>query len=364
MLDNKQIIAIVVILLIGLSGLLWYSGVLEGIKVEQRGSGGNSGNISQILFQGDCTFLPYDRCFWNSYSYGDAYAYAKLGLSYSERRPKYCYVESFWRYYYLTEVTLDYSCVGDKFTYEIGASDWGTCNENGCPGTSASKTGTITLQLAPSTSVPSIYAYCFDYDSSGDDWSWCGANLYFEAKQAKQYYVLGCCYSSDCESGQICDKRGDWETWKCVQDPCAGITCPAKCIGSIRYHSGRCDGSCNCYWVIEECEYGCKDGKCIDPCVGITCSDKCEGNTRYYDGYCEGGDCVYKTQECNYKCSAGECISECASDEECKNKNFFTKDRCVDYKCEHFINWTLIIIVILILISIPGGIYLWKKIKK
>lgn len=202
---------------------------------------------------------------------------------------------------------VDVSHIGDKFYIAYKANDWpyvwlNGFEQSGYRGQGVQLTQDGRKYLNENGLVPKYVLCAMDYDEGIKLWTWAWKCAGYLGDYFDRYHVE--CYdNSDCSSGQICDKSGDWRTWSCKTDPCRYITCDDKCQNSVKYYNGYCkDGECN--YQTETCTYGCFGKLCAeDPCKGVVCDDKCENSVWYYDGYCVNGNCVYG--------SKGKIIGKC-----------------------------------------------------
>ena len=287
--------------------------------------------------------------------YGNAHAYVRISGTYpncdGNTHGSYCAG----RWY------TDVSHEGDKFwiAYKVpswepltGTDDWGPSGYKGPISLHSISDGRVYLD--ENGNVPKFVLCAWDYDYSGGDWAWvakCAGYIgagYLDGKKNVECYD-----NSDCSSGEICDKSGDWTTWKCVPDPCKYVTCEDKCQNSVRYYDGYCkDGEC--VYKTETCEFGCKGDFCAeDPCKGVECNDKCENSIWYHDGHCVNGRCVYDSKDtCKYGCQGepnpmlaiivgeGMCKSSpcegVTCDDYCSGTTLFYDGKCVNGKCTGF----------------------------
>jgi len=191
----------------------------------------------------------------NSERYGDAYAYVEVVGMYPEcegnAHGSYC--AGTWY--------ADVSHTGDKFYIAYKVSSWPSADDNGYSGQGVQLTQDGRKYLDESGNVPRYILCAWDYDSSPNgDWAWagrCGGYLgtgYLDGKKN-----VDCYDNSDCSSGQICDKSGDWETWECKVNLCEYVSCEDKCEYATRYYDGVCSEGV-CQYQTENCFYGC-DGK-------------------------------------------------------------------------------------------------------
>jgi len=281
--------------------------------------------------------------------YKDAYAYAKITGMYpaceGNQNGKYC--AGTWY--------VDVSHEGDKFFIAYKASDWFECtwkpNYEGYEGMQLIQDGR--KYLNENGLVPKYILCAWDYDyispSEYTGIAKCGGYLgdYFSR------YNVECSLNTDCDSGEICDKSGDWTTWRCKTDPCKYVTCADYCQNSIRYHSGYCSGG-ECNYQTETCTHGCSGEFCAeDPCMGVICDDKCENSIWFYDGHCVNGKCVYDSQDtCQYGCQnepslmlamvvgEGMCkTTPCEGvtcEDYCSENSLFHSGKCIGGKCTQF----------------------------
>lgn len=281
--------------------------------------------------------------------YGDAYAYAKVIGMYpaceGNKDGRYCAGEWY----------VDVSHEGDKFYIAYKASDWDgiTMDKNGISGLGLQLTQDGRKYLNENGLVPKYILCVWDYDYiSSNEWIYlrkCAGYLgdYFSR------YNVECSLNTDCDSGEICDKSGDWTTWRCKTDPCKYVSCADYCQNSIRYHSGYCsDGECN--YQTKTCTYGCSGEFCAeDPCKGVICDDKCENSIWKYGGTPEvvGSrcECEYTEDTCQYGCkdepllaivSLGMCRSTpcegVTCPDYCSDTTLYLEGKCIGGKCTQF----------------------------
>jgi hypothetical protein len=129
-------------------------------------------------------------------------------------------------------------------------------------------------------------------------------------------------------------------------DPCDGVTCDDKCVGTTSYFDGYCvDGDCEyagiepmsttcgydpcafmlcedyCYYTTLYTSAGCSNGncnyqaipnspECTGPCGGVDTSDYCSGDTHYFNGVCVNGVVLYESEECEFGCSGDSCAED------------------------------------------------------
>ena len=229
-----------------------------------------------------------------------------------------------------------------------------------------------------------------DFEENGDYWAWdwagsgwLGSGNCFDMK------VVECYDNSDCSSGQICDKSGDWTTWNCKTKICDEEE--VRCFGT---NLQKCE---NNQWIdkgtiLNKCGVLCLDD---NNCPADEVSDKfCSGNnimeTRI-DHYCfTNYQCTSSTQDviletCPFKCEdiEGEgaiCIEKICDEGElmcseenaliCQDNQWELKEGC-EYGCEEGIckskpiNIPLIIgIVVFSLLIILIAVFISKKKKK
>lgn len=252
--------------------------------------------------------------------------------------------------------------IGDKYYLGFSYTSWPSADINGYSGIpKASCSGSpvcrqLKLTLPIKDGHPVGYIMCaWDYHKAWNgDWTWVGkcAGYFINTFGLK---VVECYDNSDCSSGQICDKSGDWTTWSCKTDPCKYITCDDYCRSSIRGYNGYCkDGEC--VYQTETCTYGCLGKLCAeDPCKGVICDDKCENSIWYHNGHCVNGNCVYLPGDtCLYGCQnepspflaviTGQgmcrddpCIEGIVTCEDyCSETSLFYDGKCIGGKCVQF----------------------------
>ncbi|MBD3259149.1 hypothetical protein GF371_00800 [Candidatus Woesearchaeota archaeon] len=219
------------------------------------------------------------------------------------------------------------------------------CNAYGCAWDSHVREispGTVVLETAPAK-IRNYAFVAYDNDpcyTGYDVWVYGAAGYTGKWNGQYEYYIVRCLEDSDCGIGKQCDRSGNWQNWRCVNDPCASVTCNDYCDGYTKYYSGQCNNG-QCAYQIEQnsvdCGYDpclsktcddichsftryyngrCIDGQChynfefnssicgFDPCSDVTCNDYCDGYTRYYNGQCSNGQCnfdlEYNSSECGY----------------------------------------------------------------
>ena len=221
-----------------------------------------------------------------TYSIGDAYAYAKATGMYpacdGDVYGSYCAGKWY----------VDVSHIGDKFYIAYSVSEYPSADETGYISQGVQLTQDGRKYLDENGNVPRYVLCAWDYDSAPNgDWAWTGicggyvGTTYLDSKKNVECYD-----NSDCFSGQICDKTGDWQTWDCK----------------------------------------------VDLCAYVSCEDKCEYATRYYDGGCLEGVCQYQTENCFYGCDGKLCAEE--TDDEIINGNGDEEELTL---WEQFLNWVI-----------------------
>lgn len=237
----------------------------------------------------------------DSYSYGDADAYAEVEGNYPQcegiSHGNYC-VGSYY-------IDVDYR--GDKFYLGYSYTSWSPrSGDNGYSGIPSASPGRKTLPLIGNH--PKGYIICaWDYDEANNgDWAWtsqCGGYL---INQFVGLSVVDCFQDSDCGVGKFCDKTGvSSEDWSCKIKVCDETE--QRCFGS---NLQVCE---NNNWVAK----GVVMGKCDVSCIENTdCNKDNISNT-----FCGGNDIlqtVVNNSCSNYKCESSikdnvieNCIFKC-----------------------------------------------------
>jgi len=273
--------------------------------------------ISLVNAGSSCTpIYDYDVC-WSSnlHQYGCAWAKAQIH-TFKDLQGTYK------GGYYVGEVWTKALCsgTGHKLTYQRGLTSWGSCTKSGCPGTSVGDNQKIVIARPGEENPQYIAFYCHNYDSCGSSWAWAWAGWGWTGEDGHYNFKVVECYdNSDCSSGQICDKSGDWTTWSCKTPEC--ITGEEKCIGISSY---KCE---NNKWVNKGEIIGACGVECLanPDCPSTTEGDRfCDGNdviqpSSFYT--CVSKKCIENTQNifvktCDYKCENGECTIEIIEPEE------------------------------------------------
>ena len=317
----------------------------------------------------------YDYCYFGSYTYGPATAYAKVQKS---------EIQGTYRNgYYVGPTYIRYKMSGDKFYKGIN-QDWDPCNENGCSSLSTiASSGNFQLTSNPGDHwTDCMYFMAWDRNDNSGYWAWTrtgygwtGSGNCLNIKQVE-------CYdNSDCGLNSYCEKSGDWTTWNCQDYECMADSDCAQ--GYFCDKTGTIvDWSCElkiCDEGEERC-FGsnlqkCENNQWVDKGIilnkcGVLCledsdcpenevSDKfCSGNnimeTRT-DNYCfTDHQCDYSIQDviletCSFKCEdiAEEdaiCIDKICDEGEmmcseegnaliCQSNQWGLKEEC-DYGCE------------------------------
>jgi len=166
--------------------------------------------------------------------------------------------------------------------------------------------------------------------------------------------IVGKC-GVECESDYDCSSSEMCKDYKCIPNPCYGVTCEDKCQNSVRYSNGYCESDTGeCSYDTKTCEYGCLGKFCAgDPCKGVICDDKCENSIWKHDGThtvigsrCE---CKYTEDTCQYGCknepllaivTTGMCRSTpcegVTCPDYCSSTSLFTDGKCINGKCTNF----------------------------
>lgn len=202
---------------------------------------GNSGGSQESGFLGkgvlqssvsvDCSAdSGYNVCtaYERKESYGDAQAkaYAEVQINTNPIGEKK-------KGYYLGVVYIPYKFEGDNFYVAENIGSWDNlwdniakCNENGCSGKAISKEGKYYLANSPGdsyTKCPVFYTWDYDRDDApNEDWAWAWVTAghgWASNGNCFDIKVVECVDNDDCSQGEICDKSGDWNTWKCIEEP-------------------------------------------------------------------------------------------------------------------------------------------------
>jgi len=319
----------------------------------------------------------FDWCYEGEHRYSEngesCKAEYKIHGKYIDQSARSCQINGQWKTCYVgNSITTKVDMQSADDLYLIQDFDsWNecwdriSCNGNGCGYDSHVREineGTVTLETAPAE-IRNYAFVAYDRDDCSNGlWSYVYGGAGYAGTWSNMYLVK-CLENSDCDSGKICDKSGDWDDWVCVNDPCASVTCNDYCSGDTRFYSGQCqqsNGQCsysqeNCasqnyygdyvnycsgvelrkhrnyhqfscsnggecmplygiVWtddqLVNDCTFGCNDqvNQCnADPCTGVTCEDSCDGTTRYYNGQCSNGQCSYDTEENSATCGYDPC---------------------------------------------------------
>jgi len=84
------------------------------------------------------------------------------------------------------------------------------------------------------------------------------------------------------------DAINDYFSNATIVNPCAGVVCADKCVGTTRNFAGYCSQGV-CKYSLEPLSTTCG----YDPCAFMLCSDHCDGTTRYSQGTCHSGICSF-----------------------------------------------------------------------
>ena len=197
----------------------------------------------------------YDKCFEANWRQGNAYARAKVYFTNLTN---------------LNKVRGDY-VIGDRAIAKVGKSGsqdtwhtlyfiegygWVNCYSSGC---NAPYIFPGTYVLAnQGESFSSCYAFMsWEEKETSSCWSWVSSGTAFD-KPCKTMKVVECSEDIDCPSStQMCDKSGDWTTWKCK----IGTPEPTEKI-FYRLQNNQCnqisilesEKTINDYSTLQECE--------------------------------------------------------------------------------------------------------------
>ena len=297
---------------------------------------------------GSCSVPGYTYCWENSNSYGDATATAKVAWRFEDDKGtlqnlNYAIGNLYVKSYDLSEGFLNRQWDSIWSSYD--------CDSNGC---SISGTSTdffffnervkIANKGEKFSDCIAIAEASFKRASNGD-WAWVTTGYgWVGSGNCLNIKVVGCSENTDCSSGEICDKSGDWTTWNCKVDQCKYVTCEDKCQNSIKYSDGYCsNGECN--YQTENCDYGCSGKLCKqDPCLGVLCNDYCVDSIFHSGGICSPstGTCNYLKQDCNFGCKEDKCASDqcigVVCDDYCSDEGntFYYEGKCIGGECTNF----------------------------
>ncbi len=337
----------------------------------------SSNNASDYNVQGDypCSYSGTEWCYGYDWTYDGCTAEAEVASSWLKGTSKGCTVNGKSSTCYIGPVTVYFQGRGDDYYLGRDFNGWGAfenifdCDrdDGSCSIRDSSRgkevnEGTITLNIPPS--VVTNYAFVAkDFDTCGDTWTWVYTYGGYDSP-FNDIYSVNCVDNSDCSGGKVCDNDGNWNTWACIDDPCAGVTCSNYCEGDKKHISNGCSlGNCvytttdcntqnylgnweyycsgdnskkhrkyydytcssnNCAVasttyvddrVVEACSFGCdsSNGLCNqDPCASVDVSDQCNGDILKTNGVCVDGITTFDETFCDYGCENAECsINPC-----------------------------------------------------
>jgi hypothetical protein len=349
-----------------------------------------------------CTVPNTEWCYGYDDSYSDCKAEVEVASTWLKGTSKSCTINGQYSTCYIGDVTVYLGDgTGDRF-YLVrkfnGWNDaWSTvdCDNDHeyCSIRDHSRAKEVdegrTIVLNSPPSIVTNYAFVAkDKDICTDAWT----SVWYAAGYSDPFnniYSVNCVDNSDCGAGQVCDNRGKWDTWKCVDDACNPNPCPNYCSGDIKYFSRECSwGSCsystfNCnnndhyltyqYYcngderrkhrifndytcsgtncvlassnyaddqLVEVCDFGCSNGECLsDPCLGINTSDYCDGDILKTNGICKGGIVTYDETICNFDCANATCLANpCEGvicDSYCNGFDYYSNGQCFEGNCQY-----------------------------
>jgi len=265
----------------------------------------------------------------NSYSFGDARAYAQIEGSYpkcdGDSQGGYC----------IGEYYIDISRIGDEIYLGFGYNDWSMdASDSGYSGISRSNEGRHYLPIKNGN--PEKYVACaWDYDYSSasppgclagqgplqpgqsycqttEAWAWAGKCGGYLGDVFDELKVVECFEDSNCASDEFCDTRREFTEWECRresvcengEEKCDGLKLQ-KCISY---------GDFSDWFTYADLEVG----EC-----GVECL---EGETK-----CDGT--IYITCENNKLEISGEVIGKCGVEEEEIEEEFMDYYRFLDNSC-------------------------------
>ncbi len=122
-----------------------------------------------------------------------------------------------------TNYKFNYTCSYAKKAYGWESAAEMTCNSSGCStgallGSGNPITGNVQFST-PREGSPEWQFTCWDNSSSG---SWMSSSWLFDTDD--NVYTVSCIDNSDCSSGQICNKSGNWDSWQCKTPPPPSVT--------------------------------------------------------------------------------------------------------------------------------------------
>ena len=252
----------------------------------------------------------YDFCYTNTYGA----ATATIHSTNWQGEQRYVYVDGAKRWVYIDEVYVNVKYRGDAL-YKSSSTSWMSCSSSGCSATSI-PAGKVVIASAPATSIPPIQFAAWDKFTSTSG-AWWHSYVQFGWLSSTPYYVIDCYDNNDCDSGNYCDKSGDWDTWSCKIDPCNTMPEPRNICDGFDLWSQKCVMG---EYVKDELiqpnsiKCGCKITKSPpNTCVGYDLwSQKQEKIC--VDGVILDKIIESNSKECDYLCTEGETISFTCTD--------------------------------------------------
>lgn len=121
--------------------------------------------------------------------------------------------------YYVGDYSIEHYCYGDLLTYEIDpTSPSGSCDDFGCPGTSISLIGELSVANPPAD----IVEHEIRFNCWGKDTQNCGLGEVSQIAELTYDVTINsgtaveCVVDRHCDEGYVCDKPGDYTTWTCI----------------------------------------------------------------------------------------------------------------------------------------------------
>jgi len=270
--------------------------------------------ISLVSAGQSCTQSGYRWCWEHSNTYGDATARARIYWQFEDEKGndvwdtypyavKNLYIKAGWK--------------GEGYTVAYGiynAPSWDNIwdrvfadslnhhimNQYDIPLINAGNGGKTKIASQGSTFTKCLVAVALDTDITSDHWAYAGAGYgWIGNGNCVDIKVVECYQDSDCSSGYVCDKSGDWTTWNCKQQ--------LPCVTSINYDSSRSSEVRNCVvWQWFE-EY-----------------QHCEGNGWFFYVHGEPVGTLIMTEEEYKSITLQECWFECQlGDEKCEGFDYY-----------------------------------------
>lgn len=161
----------------------------------------------------------YNVCYWAKTVCGSATAYAEVQASNIQGVYK--------SGYYIGKTWIKFKFSGDRYYYAKNIGSWNNvnCNENGCSAPNSLQLGFNegTYKLTDITGIRQ-YTDCpvfivWDRDDNEGYWAWAYRGYGWGEYSGNCFDIksVECYDDSDCGSGKICDKTGDWTTWSCEE---------------------------------------------------------------------------------------------------------------------------------------------------